>query len=94
MKVQSQRSPYDGDWIYWSTRLGKHPEIPVRVATLLKRQQGRCLECRLFFKDGEALEVDHIIPKEWGGSDSQYNRQLLHRHCHDVKTARDKTLAA
>ena len=94
VKVQSQRSPYDGDWIYWSTRLGKHPEIPVRVATLLKRQQGRCLECRLFFKDGEAMEVDHIIPKEWGGSDSQYNRQLLHRHCHDVKTARDKTLAA
>ncbi len=50
--------------------------------------------CGLFFKDGEAMEMDHIIPKEWGGSDSQYNRQLLHRHCHDVKTARDKTLAA
>jgi 5-methylcytosine-specific restriction endonuclease McrA len=51
-------------------------------------------KCGRFFKDGEAMEMDHIIPKEWGGSDSRYNWQLLHRHCHDVKTARDKTLAA
>ena len=56
--VKADRSPYDGDWIYWSTRLGKHPEVPLRVATFLKRQRGKCLECGLFFKDGDLLEAD------------------------------------
>lgn len=90
VKVQSHRSPYDGDWIYWSSRLGRHPEVQLRVTTLLKRQKGRCLECGLFFKDGDVMEVDHIIAKQIGGSDSRANRQLLHRHCHDVKSAREK----
>jgi len=39
VKVQGHRSPYDGDWLYWSTRLGKHPEVPLRVTRLLKRQR-------------------------------------------------------
>ncbi len=47
IKVQGNRSPYDGDFLYWSTRMGKHPEISTTVTT------------------------------------------LLHRHCHDVKTAKD-----
>jgi RNA-directed DNA polymerase len=36
------------------------------------------------------MEVDHIIPKEHGGKDAYYNWQLLHRHCHDKKTAEDR----
>jgi RNA-directed DNA polymerase len=94
VKVQGQRSPYDGDWLYWSSRLGKHPEIPLRVATLLKRQRGKCAECRLFFKDADIMEVDHILPKRWGGGDSRNNLQLLHRHCHNLKTARENDLTA
>jgi RNA-directed DNA polymerase len=35
------------------------------------------------------MEVDHIIPKSKGGLDEYKNWQLLHRHCHDAKTARD-----
>ena len=38
VKVQGQRSPYDGDWLYWSQRLGRHPDIPARVTMLLKRR--------------------------------------------------------
>jgi len=30
-----------------------------------------------------------VIPKSQGGKDTKENRQLLHRHCHDNKTARD-----
>lgn len=63
-------SPYDGDWIYWSSRMGVHPETPVRVAKLLQRQQGKCAHCDNYFKDGDSLEVDHIIPKSTGGRDS------------------------
>jgi RNA-directed DNA polymerase len=35
------------------------------------------------------MEIDHIIPRELGGTEAGYNLQLLHRHCHDMKTARD-----
>ncbi|MBA3531517.1 MAG: hypothetical protein H0T73_06295, partial [Ardenticatenales bacterium] len=45
IKVRSTKSPYDGDWLYWSTRLGRHPAIGPRVARLLKQQQGRCAYC-------------------------------------------------
>jgi len=94
IKVQGQRSPYDGDWLYWSTRLGRHPEISTRVATLLKRQKGRCAKCELFFKGVDILEVDHIIPRRWGGSNAIHNLQLLHGHCHDTKTAEENEMSA
>jgi RNA-directed DNA polymerase len=37
------------------------------------------------------MEVDHIIPRACGGKDAYHNWQLLHRHCHDRKTAEDRT---
>lgn len=69
--------------------MGMHPEAAARVATLLKKQKGTCTHCGLYFKDGDLLEVDHITPCKKGGKDTKYNRQLLHRHCHDTKTAKD-----
>jgi RNA-directed DNA polymerase len=90
VKIQSERSPYDGDFIYWSVRLGNYPDCNVRIAKLLRKQKGTCWECGLYFKDGDLMEVDHIIPKEHGGKDAYYNWQLLHRHCHDKKTAEDR----
>jgi len=87
--VNMKKSPYDGDFVYWARRVGKHPEVPTRVARLLQRQQGRCFECGLYFKFGDYMEVDHIVPRELGGRDAYYNWQLLHRHCHDNKTRRD-----
>ncbi|WP_069791690.1 group II intron reverse transcriptase/maturase (plasmid) [Cyanobacterium sp. IPPAS B-1200] len=89
VKVKGDKSPYDGDWIYWTARIGKHPEVSIRVANLLKKQKGKCTVCGLNFKDGDKLEVDHIIPKALGGKDEYKNLQLLHRHCHDKKTASD-----
>jgi RNA-directed DNA polymerase len=91
VKVKGNRSPYDGDLIYWSSRLGSHPEMPAEKAYLLKKQKGRCTYCRLHFRDGDLLETDHIIPKSKGGKDNRDNKQLLHRHCHDLKTAKDTT---
>jgi len=60
------------------------------MAKLLKRQQGKCQECGLYFMDEDKIETDHIIPKEEGGNGAIDNLQLLHRYCHDVKTARDR----
>ena len=89
VKVKGDKSPYDGDLMYWSSRLGTHPEMPNRKAKLLKQQKGKCPWCGLSFHDWDVLEVDHIIPKALSGLDEYKNLQLLHRHCHDEKTALD-----
>jgi RNA-directed DNA polymerase len=87
VKVQGRRSPYDGDWVYWSQRLGRPPELPKRVATLLQRQRGRCQRCGLRFTTADVLEVDHVVPRSQGGKDAYSNWQLLHGHCHDQRHA-------
>jgi len=89
IKVKGNSSPYDGNWVYWATRKGEHPETPTKVAILLKKQKGKCPYCGLFFKTDDLLEIDHIIPKYLGGKDEYKNWQLLHRHCHDKKTSED-----
>jgi RNA-directed DNA polymerase len=62
IKVRGEKSPYDGDWIYWGTRMGQHPETNKRVAILLKKQKGKCTECGLYFSEGDILEIDHKVP--------------------------------
>jgi RNA-directed DNA polymerase len=83
-------SPFDGDWMYWSSRLGRHPGIPPTTAYLLRKQKGQCPHCGLYFTTEALLERDHIIPVAHGGSRHRDNTQILHAHCHDVKTANDR----
>ncbi|AOY80180.1 group II intron reverse transcriptase/maturase [Moorena producens JHB] len=85
IKVQETRSPYDGDLIYWSTRMRKHPEMTTQKGRLLERQEGKCAHCGLTFRDGDLLEKHHIIPRALGGNDLDKNLELLHLHCHDAK---------
>lgn len=89
VKVKGEASPYDGNLIYWSSRMGKHPEATKRVATLLKKQKGKCTHCGLYFREEDVLEIDHITPKTLGGKNEYKNLQILHKHCHDVKTTED-----
>jgi RNA-directed DNA polymerase len=58
-KVRSNRSPYDSDWVYWSTRRGRHPSVSLRLATRYKRQHGRCASCGLCFHHDDCIEIDH-----------------------------------
>ena len=88
-KVRGNKSPYDGNMPYWAGRLGKHPELPTRVAKLLKIQKGKCSHCGLTFREEDIWEVDHVIPRSSDGKDVYSNLQLLHRHCHDTKTTLD-----
>jgi RNA-directed DNA polymerase len=92
IKVKGESSPYDGDWKYWSKRKGEYPGTPTRVAKLLKRQNGKCTHCGLYFTDTDIVEVDHIVPKSLGGKDTYDNLQLLHKHCHDIKTTQDGSI--
>ncbi len=92
IKVKGAASPYNGDWIYWSKRRGEYPETPNRVASLMKRQKGICPHCGLYFTSTDIVEVDHIKPTSLGGKDTYDNLQLLHKHCHDTKTATDGSM--
>jgi len=93
VKVVGAASPFDGNLVYWASRLGRHPELPPATALLLKRQGGRCALCGLYFYSlRDVMEVDHVTPAIIGGSDVDTNHQLLHGHCHDRKTADDGSL--
>jgi RNA-directed DNA polymerase len=93
IKVEGSRSPYDGDWVYWATRMGHYPMIAGRKAILLRNQKGKCPWCGLFFKQEDDVEIDHIIPHAQGGRDTYANLQLLHGYCHQQKSALDKGCA-
>ena len=88
IKIKGELSPYDGNINYWATRMGNHPEMSSSVAQLLKKQKGKCAMCNLTFREESIIEKDHIIPKALGGKYTD-NIQLLHGHCHDIKTKID-----
>ena len=81
VKVQGGRSPYDGDWVYWSRRRGLYPTVTPTVARLLKHQGGQCFDCGLYFGPEDLLEIHHLDknPK----NNKRENLALVHRHCHD-----------
>jgi RNA-directed DNA polymerase len=81
IKVQGNRSPFDGDWSYWATRMGNHPELPTQIAKLLQRQRSKCAHCKLYFKSEDLLEVHHLDKNHQ--NHKWENLTLMHQHCHD-----------
>jgi diadenosine tetraphosphate (Ap4A) HIT family hydrolase len=57
---------------------------------ILKRAKFRCELCGIS-ADEKALEVDHILPRNLGGSDEQHNLQALCYSCNATKRDRDDT---
>lgn len=57
---------------------------------VLKRANGRCELCGID-KEERALEVDHILPKNFGGEDSINNYQALCFKCNANKRDKDST---
>ncbi len=88
-KVNGEASPYDGNLLYWSQRLRNHPMLKGTLARLLQKQQGKCRWCELLFRPGDLIEIDHITPKSEGGGEELSNKFALHRHCHDVRHAKN-----
>jgi RNA-directed DNA polymerase len=81
VKVKGDKSPYDGDWVYWSERLGKNPTQPTRITKLLKQQHGKCEHCKLRFTTEDVTETHH---RDGDRKNNWYNNLvLLHAHCHD-----------
>lgn len=57
---------------------------------VLKRARFRCELCGIS-ADEKALEVDHILPRNHGGSDNLHNFQALCYSCNATKRDRDDT---
>jgi diadenosine tetraphosphate (Ap4A) HIT family hydrolase len=57
---------------------------------VLKRAGGRCELCGVSIEE-RAIEIDHIIPRNHGGSDETTNLQALCYLCNANKGARDST---
>ena len=57
---------------------------------LLKRAKSRCELCGIT-ADQKALEIDHIIPRNKGGSDEESNLQVLCYSCNASKRDTDDT---
>jgi len=90
VKIRAGKSIYDGDEIYWASRLAKgYGDITPGKAARLKKQEGRCAGCQMKFRNGDLMETHHIKPKKQGGSDKEDNLVLLHKHCHDQYHALD-----
>jgi RNA-directed DNA polymerase len=55
---------------------------------LVRKQDGICLICgQVIILDLEQVERDHIIPKVEGGEDTFKNSMVIHKECHQKKTA-------
>ena len=90
-KVRGTASPYDGNWSYWASRRGTYPGIPRRLASLLKKQQGRCQACELFFLPDALVEIHHL---DGNRHHNKYiNLAAVHRHCHDQIHGGHRTLS-
>ena len=57
---------------------------------VLKRAKFRCELCGISAEE-KALEVDHILPRNQGGSDDEVNLQALCYSCNAMKRDRDDT---
>jgi RNA-directed DNA polymerase len=83
IKVQGARSPFDGDWLYWATRMGRHPNVNSKVAKMLKKQQGKCAICGLYF-----TEIDQLVACKIAEKEQPRTYWLIHKHCEKRSTLR------
>jgi len=62
---------------------------------LLRQQDGICPLCEgVIILNDEDVERDHIVPLAEGGKDTFKNTVILHKMCHDKKTAFERRIRA
>jgi RNA-directed DNA polymerase len=79
IKVKGNKSPYDGDMLYWSKRKSKLYEGDISKA--LYRQNHKCKTCGLMFVGDEKIHLHHV-----DGNHDNWKRDNLvaiHESCHD-----------
>ncbi|MEW6497067.1 MAG: group II intron reverse transcriptase/maturase [Cyanobacteriota bacterium] len=81
-KVNGVKSPYDGDWVYWSARKGDYPGVKKKVTELIKQQSGKCYHCGHHFSPDSLAEIHHKDGSH--KNNKRDNLALVHGHCHDI----------
>jgi group II intron reverse transcriptase/maturase len=79
INVKGEKSPYDGDLIYWSSRESKLYDGETSKA--IKKQNHSCASCGHKFMPGQKIHLHHI-----DGDHSNWkkdNLEALHESCHD-----------
>ena len=90
IKVKGEHHIFDGQKEYWvKRRFVNKFGLKTRKEARLIKQKYRCNKCGELFRHDSIMELDHIIPRHCGGSESIDNLQVLHRHCHDTKSRND-----
>ena len=88
VNVKGNKSPYDGDTLYWSKRNSKLYDGA--TSKCLKRQHHSCGHCGLKFMDDERVQLHHID----GNHDNWEPKNLIavhhscHQHIHTGKTGK------
>jgi RNA-directed DNA polymerase len=80
INVKGNKSPFDGDLVYWSKRNSKYYNGP--TVKTLKRNNYRCHLCNHYLHDEEKIELHHV-----DGNHNNWkpkNLQVLHQTCHDI----------
>ena len=67
---------------YWAARLGRSPDLSPRKASLLKRQQGKCWHCGLYFSAEDIMELHHLDKNKT--NHHAENLVLVMGYCHDA----------
>ena len=85
--VKEDKSPFDGDIVYWSKRKSKlyhdrfaHALRAYRISKLLVKQQHTCGHCGLMFADDEIIHLHHIDGNHNNWKDK--NLTVIHQSCH------------
>lgn len=78
VNVKGDKSPFDGDLIYWSERESKLYDGT--SAKLLKKQNHTCARCGMKFLPGEDIHMHHIDGNH--GNWKPKNLEMIHQSCH------------
>jgi len=78
VNVSANKSPFDGDWVYWSRRQNfRYDTLHYKTA---KKQNYRCGRCHLYFQSKDRVEIHHI---DGNPRNNKYkNLVAVHRFCH------------
>lgn len=89
VKVKGDKTPFDGDFIYWSRR--KSPLYGGLMAKVLQKQKHTCGYCGLTFSDEETIQLHHIDGCH--GNWRFNNLTVVHASCHHyIHMSKDQEL--
>jgi RNA-directed DNA polymerase len=80
VKIKRNKSPFDGDTVYWVNRTNKkYGDVRQK---LIKSQDTKCPMCNLRLRITDEIHVHHVNRDH---SDNRWqNLQILHRACHQI----------